>query len=159
MNLFTVAYAQAAPMVTSSPKFDFMSMIPIFLILGVGYFLLIRPQQKKMKLHADMIAAIRRGDRVLTSSGIIGVVHKIMSNEEVSLEIAENVRVRLLKSSISQILAKTAPIDVHTIENDVDDNANIVSGEPVAISHQDVIKAKKNTKVPPRPKKLSNKFE
>ena len=159
MSLFAVAYAQAAPVASNAPKFDFMSMIPIFLILGVGYFLMIRPQQKKMKQHADMISAIRRGDRVMTSSGIIGVIHKIVSNEEIILEISENVRVRMLKSSVSQVLAKTAPVDVHTVENDVYDNADNLSNGPVVNDSHEIIRSKKNTKMPVRPKKLPNKFE
>lgn len=159
MSLFAVAYAQAAPVASNAQKFDFMSMIPIFLILGVGYFLLIRPQQKKMKQHADMIAAIRRGDRVVTSSGIIGVIHKITSNEEVVLEIAENVRVRMLKSSVLQVLAKTAPVDVHTVVDEVYDEAENLSSDSPNNSGHEIIKTKKNTKSPPRSKKLPSKFE
>ena len=159
MSLFVVAYAQAAPVASNAPKFDFMSMIPIFLILGVGYFLMIRPQQKKMKQHADMISAIRRGDRVMTSSGMIGVIHKIASNEEVILEIAENVRVRMLKSSISQVLAKTAPVDVHTIDNDVYNADESLLNEPVNNINTEIVRTKKNTKMPVRPKKLPIRSE
>jgi preprotein translocase subunit YajC len=82
---------------------------PLVLIFVVFYFLLIRPQQKKMKAHRAMVSALKRGDRVVTSGGIVGTVTKVMSDTEVQIEIAENVRVRVVRSSITDILAKTEP--------------------------------------------------
>jgi preprotein translocase subunit YajC len=76
----------------------------------VFYFLLIRPQQKKMKQHKEMLGQLRRGDRVVTSGGILGTVNKLISDTEVSVEIAEGVRVRVLRSTISDILSKTEPV-------------------------------------------------
>jgi preprotein translocase subunit YajC len=82
---------------------------PLVLIFVVFYFLLIRPQQKKAKQHRDMVSQLKRGDRVVTSGGIVGTVTKVVSDTEVQVEIAENVRVRVIRSSISDIVAKTEP--------------------------------------------------
>lgn len=84
-----------------------MQFLPLILIFVVFYFLLIRPQQKKLKQHRDMLAAIRRGDRIVTGGGIIGTVNKVIDDNEVLLEIAEGVRVRVHKPLISTVLAKT----------------------------------------------------
>jgi preprotein translocase subunit YajC len=86
-----------------------LQLLPIVLIFVVFYFLLIRPQQKKMKQHREMLSAIRRGDRVVTGGGIIGMVSKVVDDNEVQLEIAEGVRVRVQRQMISGILAKTEP--------------------------------------------------
>ena len=82
---------------------------PLILIFVVFYFLLIRPQQKKMKQHREMVSQLKRGDRVVTSGGIVGTVTKVVSDTEVQVEIAENVRVRVVRSSITDIVAKTEP--------------------------------------------------
>ena len=82
---------------------------PLVLIFVVFYFLLIRPQQKKMKAHREMVTQLKRGDRVVTSGGIVGTVTKVVSDTEVQVEIAENVRVRVIRSSITDIVAKTEP--------------------------------------------------
>jgi preprotein translocase subunit YajC len=82
---------------------------PLVLIFVVFYFLLIRPQQKKAKAHREMVTQLKRGDRVVTSGGIVGTVSKVVSDTEVQVEIAENVRVRVIRSSISVIVAKTEP--------------------------------------------------
>jgi preprotein translocase subunit YajC len=84
-----------------------MQFLPLILIFVVFYFLLIRPQQKKLKQHRDMLAAIRRGDRIVTGGGIIGTVNKVIDDNEVLVEIAEGVRVRVHKPLISTVLAKT----------------------------------------------------
>jgi preprotein translocase subunit YajC len=101
------AYAQAAG--GGPAGFDLFSLLPLILIFVVFWFLLIRPQQKKMKQHREMIAAIRRGDRVLTGGGIIGTVSKVLNDTEVQVEIAEGVRVKVARSTISEVLAKTEP--------------------------------------------------
>jgi preprotein translocase subunit YajC len=82
---------------------------PLVLIFVVFYFLLIRPQQKKMKAHREMVGQLKRGDRVVTSGGIVGTVTKVLSDTEVQVEIAENVRVRVIRSSITDVVAKTEP--------------------------------------------------
>ncbi len=85
------------------------AFLPIILIFVVFYFLLIRPQQKKLKQHKDMLAAIRRGDRIVTGGGIVGTVTKVIDDNEVQVEIAEGVRVRVHRGLISTVLAKAQP--------------------------------------------------
>lgn len=103
----TPAYAQAAGGTLGG--FDLFSLLPLVLIFVVFWFLLIRPQQKKVKQHREMVAAVRRGDRVLTAGGIIGTVTKVLNDTEMQVEIAEGVRVKVLRSTISEVLAKTEP--------------------------------------------------
>ena len=86
------------------------SMLPLVLIFVVFYFLLIRPQQKKMKQHKEMLASVRRGDKVVTGGGIVGTVTKVNdTNDELTVEIAENVKVRIKRGTILENLAKTEP--------------------------------------------------
>jgi preprotein translocase subunit YajC len=99
------AYAQAAGAPVGG--FDLISFLPIIGIFVVFYFLLIRPQQKKMKEHKSMIASVRRGDRVVTGGGIFGLVTKVLNDAEIQVEIAEGVRVRVLKSTIADIPSRT----------------------------------------------------
>lgn len=107
-NLFiSPAHAQAAG---SAGGFDIMSMLPLILIFGVFYFFLIRPQQKKAQQQKALLAALRRGDRVLTSGGIIGVITKIIDDQEVQVEIAETVRVRVARATIADVLSKGEPV-------------------------------------------------
>lgn len=102
----TPAYAQAA---AGGGGDTFVTLLPLVLIFVVFYFLLIRPQQKKVKQHRSMVEAMRRGDRVVTQGGMIGTVTKVVSETEVQVEIAEGVRVRVVKGTISEVLAKTEP--------------------------------------------------
>jgi preprotein translocase subunit YajC len=83
--------------------------IPLILIFGIMYFLLIRPQQKKAKDHAAMVAAVRRGDQVITQGGMIGKVVKVKDDGEVEVEIADGVKVRLIQSTIASVTSKTEP--------------------------------------------------
>jgi len=102
--LISPAYAQSAG------GGDFIvSLLPLVLIFVVFYFLLIRPQQKKVKMHKEMLSNIRRGDRVVTNGGIIGTVTRVNDDTELTLEIAEGVRVRSLRSMVADVLAKTEP--------------------------------------------------
>ncbi len=101
----TPAYAQAA----GGAGGAFASFIPLILIFGIMYLLLIRPQQKKMKEHKAMIEALRRGDQIVTQGGIIGKVTKVKDDGEIEVEIADGVRVRVVKATISQVLSKTEP--------------------------------------------------
>ena len=87
------------------------SMLPLVLIFVVFYFLLIRPQQKKMKQHKDMLEAIRRGDKVVTGGGIIGTVTKVSGDDELTVEIAENIKVKVKRSMVAEIVSKTEPAD------------------------------------------------
>ncbi len=88
----------------------FGSIAPLLLMLVAFYFLLMRPQQKRDAKRREMINAVKRGDKVVLTSGIIGTIHKIVNDREISLEISEEVRIRVLKSSISDILDKSADI-------------------------------------------------
>jgi preprotein translocase subunit YajC len=83
--------------------------LPLILIFAIMYFLLIRPQQKKVKEHQAMVAAVRRGDQVVTQGGLIGKVSKVKDDNEVEVEIADGVKVRVVKSTISQVTSKTEP--------------------------------------------------
>ena len=85
--------------------------VPLILIFAIMYFLLIRPQQKKMKEHQKMVAALRRGDQGVTQGGIIGKVSKVKENNEVEIEIAEGVRVRVVQNTITQVISKTEPAE------------------------------------------------
>ena len=85
--------------------------LPLILIFAIMYFLLIRPQQKKVKEHQKMVSALRRGDQVVTQGGVIGKVAKVKENNEVEVEIAEGVKVRVVQSTITQVLSKTEPAE------------------------------------------------
>jgi preprotein translocase subunit YajC len=107
MNLIiSPAYAQAAP----STGFDFMSILPLVLIFAVFYFFLIRPQQKKAQEQKNLLGSLRRGDRIVTSGGLIGVIHKVVSDNELQVEIAEGVRVRVARNMVASLVSKTEPI-------------------------------------------------
>ena len=97
-------------------------LIPLVLIFVVFYFLLIRPQQKKAKAHREMIAGLRRGDRVVTSGGIVGQVQRVMGDTELSVEIAEGVRVRVMRSMIAELVAKPEPSRARDDDYDDDDD-------------------------------------
>lgn len=87
----------------------FAQFVPLVLIFLIMYFLLIRPQQKKMKEHQNMVSNLRRGDQVVTQGGLIGKVSKVKDENELEVEIAEGVKVRVVKSTITQVLSKTEP--------------------------------------------------
>ena len=87
----------------------FAQFVPLILIFAIMYLLLIRPQQKKMKEHQAMVAALRRGDQVVTQGGIVGKVAKVKDDGELELEIAEGVKVRVIQSTIATVISKTEP--------------------------------------------------
>jgi preprotein translocase subunit YajC len=97
MNGF--AYAQAG-----GGAFEMLNglLVPTILIIGIMYFLMIRPQQKRMKEHREMIASIRRGDTVVTSGGILGKVTKVDENE-LQVEIADGVKIKVLRQTVSEV--------------------------------------------------------
>ena len=100
----TEAWAQGAGAGGGS---DFMlQLFPLVLIFIVFYFLLIRPQQSKMKAQKEMLAGVKRGDRVVTGGGIIGLVTKVIGENELQVELAEGVRVRIIKQTITDILTR-----------------------------------------------------
>ena len=124
------AYAQTAGL--SDPNGMLLQFAPFILIFVVMYFLLVRPQQQKAKAHKASMAALRRGDMVLTSGGIIGKIVRVINDQEVSVEIAENVRVRLMRMTITEVLAKTQPAGKDTGSGDTDaDDVVATDGETV----------------------------
>jgi preprotein translocase subunit YajC len=104
--LISTAYAQGTGIFDQNALIQFL---PLILIFVVFYFLLIRPQQRKAKDQRTMLDALRRGDRVVTGGGIIGTVARVDNAEEITVDIAEGVRVRVLRSTISSVLAKPDP--------------------------------------------------
>jgi preprotein translocase subunit YajC len=97
----TAAYAQTAPAAGGGSVL--IQMVPFIAILAIMYFLILRPQQKKMQQHRDMIASLKRGDVVVTSGGLIGKVTKLIGDAELQVELAEGVRVRVIRSTISEV--------------------------------------------------------
>ena len=84
----------------------FAQFIPLILIFVIFYFFLIRPQQKKVKDHKVMVAALKRGDEVITSGGIVGKIERVLEDDKVDLLISENVTVQIIKSTIQSLLNK-----------------------------------------------------
>lgn len=82
---------------------------PIILIFVVFYFLLIRPQQKKVKAHREMLNVVKRGDRVLTGGGIIGTVTRVKENDELVVEIADGVKISVMRGTLSDVLSRSEP--------------------------------------------------
>jgi preprotein translocase subunit YajC len=108
----TPAYAQAAGAPGAG---DFIGMIlPLVLIMGVFYFLLIRPQQRKMKAHQEMLKKVARGDTVITTGGLVGKVVKVVDDSELQVEVGENGKVRILRSGIADVRAKGEPVKAET---------------------------------------------
>ena len=88
----------------------FQAFLPLILIFVVFYFLLIRPQQKKIKQHKELLESIRRGDKVITGGGIIGTVTKVDNDNELTVEIAKDVKVKVQRSTISGVVNRTEPV-------------------------------------------------
>ena len=102
----TPAYAQAA----GGAGGAFVQIVPLILIFAIMYFLLIRPQQKKLKEHQAMVAGLRRGDQVVTQGGVVGKVTKVKDDSnEIEVEIASGVQVRVIRSTIATVMSKTEP--------------------------------------------------
>jgi preprotein translocase subunit YajC len=101
--LISEAWAQAG----GGGSGDFLvQLFPLILIFVVFYFLLIRPQQAKVKAQREMLSGVKRGDRVVTGGGIIGLVTKVISDNELQVELAEGVRVRIIKQTITDIVSR-----------------------------------------------------
>ncbi len=122
--LISSAFAQNAG--GGQGGFDIVALLPLILIFVVFYFLLIRPQQKRMKEHRNMVQALRRGDRVVTAGGLIGTVTKVVNDNELQVEVAEGVRVRVVRSTVQEVLSKTEPADK---DKEKDEGGQQQSGE------------------------------
>jgi preprotein translocase subunit YajC len=101
MLFIAPAFAQAAP--APGGGGFLIQLLPFIMILGIMYFLIIRPQQNRLKEHKNMIASIKRGDTVVTSGGIVGKVVRVIGDGELQVEIADGVRVRLVRSTVSEV--------------------------------------------------------
>jgi len=103
----TPAYAQAAGSAGGTDML--MSLLPFVLIFVIMYFLILRPQQKKVKAHAEMVKSVRRGDTVVTTGGLIGKVARVVDDFEIELQVGEGVKIRQLRGMISEVRAKGEP--------------------------------------------------
>lgn len=92
------------------------SFAPILIMILAFYFLLIRPQQKREAKKKEMLSKLRKGDKVITASGIIGTVHKVISDDEVSFEISEGIRIRILRSAIVNLIDKGSSLGKDLVE-------------------------------------------
>ncbi|RMF13289.1 MAG: preprotein translocase subunit YajC [Alphaproteobacteria bacterium] len=84
-------------------------LVPLLLVFAIFYFLIIRPQNKRLKAHREMVAAVKRGDTIVTSGGLIGKVTKV-TDDEVEAEIADGVRVHVVKGTIAEVRPKGQPV-------------------------------------------------
>ena len=105
--LISPAYAQAGGALGGGDMVT--QFLPLILIFVVFWFFLIRPQQKRAKEHRELIAAVRRGDQVVTGGGMIGKVTKVIDDNTVQVELADNVRVKVVRSTITDVISKTEP--------------------------------------------------
>jgi len=102
------AFAQS---VGGAPQTSLLeTMVPLVLIVVVFWFLILRPQNKKMKEHRSMVQNVSRGDTVVTAGGLIGKVTKVKDENEVEIEIADGVRVRAMKSTLTDVRSKNEPV-------------------------------------------------
>jgi len=104
----TPAFAQAA-----SPLGDLGmigQLLPFALIFVIMYFLILRPQQKRVKQHAEMVKNVRRGDTVVTNGGLVGKVTKVIDDEQMEIEIADGVRIRQMRQMVADVRAKGEPV-------------------------------------------------
>ncbi|MGH6836474.1 MAG: preprotein translocase subunit YajC [Methylocella sp.] len=108
--MFTSAFAQAVPGAVPTSGDIVMQLVPFALIIAIAYLVVIRPQRKKAKEHANLIKNTRRGDSVITTGGLIGKVTRVVDDAELELEIAPSVRVRVLRAMITDVRAKGEPV-------------------------------------------------
>lgn len=104
-SALSLSLASAAP---SGGAAFFVQILPLLFVFIIFYFLMIRPQQRRMKQHAATIAAVQKGDEVVTAGGIRGKVTKV-GDDEVEVEIAQGTRVKIVKSTLSHVLGKSKP--------------------------------------------------
>ena len=109
MFLISDALAQAAAPGPASQDF-LIQLLPLVAIVAIFYFLFIRPQQRRVKQHQEMVKNVRRGDTVVTQGGLIGRVSKVVDDNEILVEIADGVRVRVLRQMVSEVRAKGEPV-------------------------------------------------
>jgi preprotein translocase subunit YajC len=103
--LITPAYAQ-----TGGTESLTSFLVPMVLVFVIFYFLMLRPQQKRAKQHQEMIKNLRRGDTVITSGGLVGKVVKVVDDDQIEIELADDVRVRQMRSMVADVRAKGEPV-------------------------------------------------
>ena len=106
--MITSAFAQGTSGIPTTDTL--IQFVPFVLIFVIMWFLIIRPQQRRARQHADMIKAVRRGDTVVSSGGIVGRVTKVTDEPEIEIEIADGVRVKLIRSMIVEVRTKGEPV-------------------------------------------------
>ncbi len=108
--LITPAFAQGSLFGGGDSSGMITSLLPLILIVVIMYFLVLRPQQQRAKQHREMVKALRRGDSVVTNGGLIGKVTKVVDDDQIEVEIADGVRVRQMRSMVSEVRAKGEPV-------------------------------------------------
>ena len=108
--MFTPAFAQAAGSASGGAGDVVVQYAPFAIIILIMYFLIMRPQQKKAREHAELIKNVRRGDTIVMTGGLIGKVSRVIDDAEVEMEIATNVKVRVARQMISEVRAKGEPV-------------------------------------------------
>ena len=104
------AFAQGASMFGGGSDNMLVSLLPFVLIFVIMYFLILRPQQKRQKQHQEMVKNVRRGDTVVTNGGLVGKVTKVVDDDVVEIELADDVRVRQMRSMLADVRAKGEPV-------------------------------------------------
>jgi len=109
--LITPAFAQGALFGLGGDNASMItSLMPLILIIVIMYFLVLRPQQQRVKRHQEMVKALRRGDTVITNGGLIGKVTKVVDDDQIEVEVADGVKVRQMRSMVSEVRAKGEPV-------------------------------------------------
>ena len=108
----TTAFAQGSPFGGDASLVT--QLLPFVLIFVIMYFLILRPQQKRVKAHAEMVKNVRRGDTVVTSGGLVGKVTKVIDDDQIEVELAEGIRVRQIRAMVSDVRAKGEPVKEET---------------------------------------------
>jgi preprotein translocase subunit YajC len=106
--LISPAYAQGSPFGGGTDMLT--SLLPFVLIFVIMYFLILRPQQKRVKQHGEMVKNVRKGDTVITSGGLVGRVTKVVDDDQIEMEVADGVRIRQMRQMISDVRAKGEPV-------------------------------------------------
>ena len=105
------------------------AFLPLILIFGVFYILLIRPQQKKVKLHREMVNNLKRGDKIITSGGIIGTINKVFDNRELSVQISDDVEIKIAPGMVADIYTQPEKVKTNPISKDTNEKkGGLLSG-------------------------------
>ena len=127
--LFSTAFAQTAAGGGSDFQAQLVQFAPLIMIAGVFYFLLIRPQQQRAKQLKTAVAALRRGDKIVTAGGIIASITRVINDDEIEAEIAPGVKARILRSTITTILSKPEPAKGGKSSEPKDVPSQLIEGE------------------------------